>query len=276
MEDIKYKFYPSLLDSLDWAEKTGNEQQLLDQMNRVRPKEKKDLERMGRGTALNEVIDKLLKRNGITVDNDNNYMEWANDFSYRFPKMHCDKIAKSLKGSKVQLWTNYYQDNVLFGGYIDYLKDTSVIDLKLSLSYQKGNFEDKAQALIYPLGLSEEGHDISQFVYFITDGIKTAQYEVYPFDINEAQKKLSIKIKKMVDFVEANRDKITDKKIFAEDMEYQQVDFDTPFPFGKNKDTIVGRFSTKQLIWWTDKFQQDKYPNGFKRGFIDFAKTKIH
>lgn len=112
-------------------------------------------------------------------------------------------------------------------GFIDEMRMDIVYDIKTTSRYEFGKYNEYNQRYIYPYCLIESGYidDIRQFeftAYQLKGGTKTQplitgiQYkEVY--DYNHEQAKIHIRnvCERFIEFIEANRELITDKNIFT-------------------------------------------------------------
>lgn len=243
----KYQFYATLLDGfqsyLD-AEKNwelfygGSEdpkysveeyeamqrQELIDRINRV-PFES---EAADRGTAFNEVVDCLilgrnteredmeivsLKEEGIIR------VQFRNNV-FDYPISLCREFAEYFKGAVPQvrtegvLQTKY--GSVLLYGYIDELMPLSVHDIKTTSRYNAFKFRDHWQHIVYPYCLHQEGSKITLFEYNVVKWGKVNETftEPYNFKLNRDTERLLLHCESFIEFLENNRDMITDKKIF--------------------------------------------------------------
>ncbi len=98
-------------------------------------------------------------------------------------------------------------------GYADELMPFSCHDIKTTKNYHAGNFKEHWQHLVYPFCLQKMGMDISHFEYNITN-FKETFSEVYVFEPSRDIPKLRDICEHFIQFLEANRDVITDEKVF--------------------------------------------------------------
>ena len=154
-------------------------------------------------------------------------------FSFYFDKDFCKSIAEYFKGSLSQVFTSATIDTefgeVELYGYIDELRENKVFDLKTTSRYEFGKYSKYWQRHIYPYTLIESGActEINSFeftAYVLRGGtsrtplITGVQYaEVYQY--NHEQSKILLKniCERFCQFLEDNRDLITNKKIFNEE-----------------------------------------------------------
>lgn len=154
-------------------------------------------------------------------------------FSFYFDKDFCKSIAEYFKGSLSQVFTSATIETefgeVELYGYIDELRENKVFDLKTTSRYEFGKYSKYWQRHIYPYTLIESGActEINSFeftAYALKGGtsrtplITGVQYaEVYQY--NHEQSKILLKniCERFCQFLEDNRDLITNKKIFNEE-----------------------------------------------------------
>lgn len=193
--------YPTLLDSFYWYKRLGGDKfsELIDKINKV----KKPMP-----TAAKKGVD--------FEDCINNCLNGQKDYKEFNPAL-IDKIVYKLQHSLKQqeyiegvIETRY--GDVKMYGFVDYSYVDKYIDLKTTSSFRPGKFAINYQHKAYPLINQLNGGKVSEFVYLVTDftNIYTDQYvhnqrmvEQLIFDTTE-----------FIEFLEANRGLITDKKIF--------------------------------------------------------------
>jgi len=246
MENPKYNFYATLLDSFDgyihsdktyqayWGfaenpsiteEEFHLEQRknLIDKINRV-PFE--TTEAIEKGNAFEEVINSIIKKQNSEKMTLKSYPAtneiWVQNKEYLFKfKMDlCIEIANYLSGAICQVYTEAIIEtkygNVKLFGFIDYLLPFFGADLK-TISSKKGysafKFKSNWQNLVYPYCLNKNGIFINQFEYVATDFENTFSEEYY-YNPEIDDRKLVNQCELIIDFLEENREQITDKKIF--------------------------------------------------------------
>ncbi len=250
MEHVNYRFYATLLDAYQnyidsdiiwskywgWSENPPHTceeyrekqfQSLIDRINRVSI----DSEAADKGTAFNEVIDcMVLHKNSKTMKIVRTYDDegkiWGikatyNDRTFYFPIELIRWYANYYNGSLPQIFiqsvlpTMY--GNVLLYGYIDYLKPFSVHDLKTTRQYSVGNYKRHWQHIVYPYALIQNGCNVIDFEYNISEIGKTyfRNYtESYTFRPERDIPILTQQCENLIRFIEDNRSLIKDKKIF--------------------------------------------------------------
>jgi hypothetical protein len=208
---------------------------LIDKINRV-PMKWEDSEKADRGTAFNEIVDCMIlncKSAKMEISrlcdiNDNTLVTGLeanyNNRKFSFPIEICREFARYFKGATPQVYceailpTQY--GNVLLYGYIDELMPTSVHDIKVTGSYEAWKFKDKWQRVVYPYCISENGSNITDFEYNvlqITENKGGTFYETkteYYNYTEQDKERLTAVCEQLIEFLEENKEMITDKKIF--------------------------------------------------------------
>lgn len=225
------------------------EQALLDLINRV---QREPNEAADRGTAFNEIIDCILAgRNTLREDmsiqsvfvdfNGTIYtqnteiparaieaiMAQINGFTFVFEKAFCKRIAKYFKGCLCQSYVSAdmqtrYGDVLLYG-YADYIGTLKVADLKTTSKYHWGKYEHGWQRYVYPYCIEESGDmRVIDFAYEVCvlenkkgviSGKSYRESYLYVHEIDK--KKLQEMCERFIEWLELNRSKITDAKIFG-------------------------------------------------------------
>ncbi len=242
--EVQYNFYATLLDTFQnylssseiyqqyygfsedpkLTEEEFEQEQfqgLIDRINRV-PFES---EQADKGTAFNEVVDCIIENRkskdwAIISDVENNTINVKNDVrNFDFDLNLSVEIAKYLKGAVTQyrteaiLPTQY--GNVKLYGYIDQLMPFKVVDLKTTSRYSAFKYRNNWQHKVYPYCLIQNGTEITQFEYVITD-FKKVYTEIYNYDTEKDLMALKNHCEQFIEFLNEHRELITDKKIFNE------------------------------------------------------------
>lgn len=245
-----YRFYATLLDAFEgylhsdriyeecWGfsdnpGKTPEEfeaeqfRSLLGRINRV----PLDSEAADRGTVFNEIIDCLIlgkrsEKMEIASDRDAgtitaNY----NRRTFTFPIALCREFSDYFAGATPQVLTEAILPtrcgDVLLYGYIDELLPLSVHDIKTTSRYSVGKFRHNWQHRIYSYCLIENGNPVFDFEYNVAvfpkypSGRIETFTEAYRFDPKTDIPCLTEHCERFIEFLEANRHKITDTKIFG-------------------------------------------------------------
>lgn len=245
---VKYNVYATLLDGFQdylnssdvyneyWGfsenpSKTQEEfeaeqyQGLLDRINRV----PFDSEAADKGTAFNEVVDCIIdgrtsEKMDIASNSESNTITVLfNGRTFVFPLRQTAEYARGkFKGALTQVYTQgilptKYGDVMLYG-YIDELMPFSVHDIKTTGKYRTGKFRRHWQKVVYPYCLNTEGNNVTDFVYNVVVWGYMGSFdtfdEPYTYVPERDIKLLTDHVESLIEFIEANRDKITDQKIF--------------------------------------------------------------
>ncbi len=250
---LKYRFYATLLDTFQsylssdviWQKYWGNSSKedaptaeefekrclsdLLDRINRV-PFES---EAADRGTCFNEIVDCLIlnrntERADMTISAEKDARTITAVFrekAYIFPMAICQEFAQYYRGAIPQVFCSgvlptKYGDVELYG-YIDELMPFGIHDIKTTGSYSVGDFRSHWQHHVYPYCMEQAGNKIDHFEYNICEmkptkaGMICRSFtEYYPYLPEQTRALLTCHCEGLIEFIEANRDKITDKKIF--------------------------------------------------------------
>lgn len=216
------------------------ERELLDAVNRV-PRE--PIEAADKGTCFNEVIDCLISRRkceyeGMTVRSgwmgeESVITAELNGFTFHFNTALCKEVAEILKGAISQhrceatIDTRYGE--VELYGYIDEIVEDAVVDIKTTSRYDFGKFGKGWQRHIYPYCLVASGQmkEVAGFEFLVVvwkggtsrTPVLSGMIEGEWYDYHHDQSEVAIRqiCERFIEWLEAHRDQITDKKIFAED-----------------------------------------------------------
>ena len=292
MQQPKYRFYPTLLDSFlnykdsdsIWDKYYGvsenpsvsaeefhdqKRKDLLDSINRI---EHEPSEAAAKGTCLNEIVDRIINKQTQTdskvkvktirkredlldifkldgtkdaecIELRKEYFERidlpaiyasVDGFEFFFDVVFCQEIANYYKGCLCQYRTNAILPTSYGGvelyGYIDYLREKTIFDLKTTKNYSFGNYAKYNQRHAYPYCMEESGmmsevRDFEFTVYQLSGGtmrnpIITGKQnrEVYTYSRNQSIEVLTQNCERLIDFVQDNIEEIdfSRTKIFKE------------------------------------------------------------
>lgn len=220
-------------------------QSLIDRINRV-PFES---EAADKGTAFNEVIDCIIENRQsdkiqvkreyfkkvygdviggygdrwaevVTTNKIKNLIVTYNNREFSFPYKLTIEISNQLKGALTQqhvegiLETKY--GNVLLYGYLDQLMPFRIVDLKTTKQYKAFKYRKNWQHKVYPFCLNQNNVFINEFEYKITD-FRKVYSEIYMCDKEKDLTALKNHCEAFIEFLEANKHLITDRKIFAQE-----------------------------------------------------------
>ena len=229
-----YQKYWGFADEPEFSEEEFEQKQflsLIDRINRV----PFDSEPADQGTAFNEIVDCIiLKRKSTKMEVESIKQDSAivafkailNEREFIFPAALCFEFANYYKGAVPQVRTEAVlptkYGNVLLYGYIDELMPLSVCDLKTTKNYTVGDFKNHWQHIVYPYCLNQNGNSVFDFEYNIAviNRLKsgavnyTTHTEYYAFNPITDTQRLTAHVEGLIEFLEANKHLITDRKIF--------------------------------------------------------------
>lgn len=250
MSGVKYQFYATILDTFQgwlsssevyqdyWGfsedpSKTEEDfekeqfQSLIDRINRV-PMKWEDSEAADKGTAFNEIVDCLIagrKSDKMELRSNKETGIIQADYNKRqfiFPLSLCREFADYFNFATSQVYTEAvlptkYGDVLLYG-HIDELLPESCHDIKTTGKYKAGKFRNNWQHIVYPYCLNESGNHVFEFEYNVAmfsgkDSYSTFT-EYYRYSPARDKARLIGICERLIEFLEANRNLITDKKIF--------------------------------------------------------------
>lgn len=219
-----------------------NEQELLDYINKV---PMPPIEAADKGTVFNEIVDRILlhtkdgredvkiKSGKVLIDGDEAPVVFGEmeGFSFTFDLQLCMNIAKELQGAIPQYHTEAILPTkygpVLLHGYIDYVLNDIVVDLKTTKNYTFPKFDSGWQKDVYPYCLIESGvmENVSEFDYIVvlwkdlvgkpTSG--SIYLEPYTYNHVKATARLKEICEWLIEWVEINRERITNKVFLGEE-----------------------------------------------------------
>ena len=223
-------------------------QSLIDSINRV----PFSSEAADKGTAFNEIIDCYVQGvphvpteaspYEIIGDKETNTIQVTfpeKDISpmrnFLFDRNWCIEEAQYFAGACSQVFVRailptQYGDVELYG-YIDELIKDVVYDIKTTKSYQWGKYEHGWQRHVYPYCLIASGQmeSIAGFEYTayqmkggtsrtpLISGERHPEY--YTYNHEQTVKRLTNHVERFIEFLEVNKELITDKKIFGGEKE---------------------------------------------------------
>lgn len=220
-------------------------QSLIDAINRVPFAS----EAADKGTAFNALVDMVIHNEShipserapysIIGDKETNIVQvtfpetdLAPMRNFLFDRRWVIEQAKYFDGAVSQLYVSAnlptrYGDVELYG-FIDELKRDVVYDIKTTGNYSFGKYEHGWQRHVYPYCLIASGQmeSVSAFEYtaYVLKGgtsrtplISGTRYpEYYTYNHEQSVKLLTAHVERFIEFLEANKELITDKKIFGQ------------------------------------------------------------
>lgn len=203
---MDFRFSPSLLDQFNnhlLGKWNKTEQDVIDSINRVPFKAS---EAMAKGTCFHTLTDgrELPKLNRKTKTYDVEI--------WKFKKDVVEEIRNNRTDGKSEVYVERTmeigEDRVLLYGYIDTMKGQTSIDVKTTSRYRgPGSFYSSLQWRTYNYCAGTE-----KFQYIVTD-FRHVYYEDYT-QSKEAEDYLRSIVSQFIDFIKANRDKITHERVF--------------------------------------------------------------
>lgn len=154
-----------------------------------------------------------------------------NGWDFYYDSFLCRNVARYFKGCIPQytcsaILPTIYGDVELYG-HVDYINTNKIHDLKTTKNYTFGNYEKYWQRHVYPYCLIESGEmqEVTEFEFTVVKWrelknkpISGEMYkEAYTYSHEASSKALKAVCESFIEWLEANRHRITDKKIFAEE-----------------------------------------------------------
>jgi hypothetical protein len=235
--DVIYQKYWGWSENPPHTEEEFRELQFRELINRIN-RVPFDSEKADRGTVFNEIIDCMVenrKSDTVSIEkikNDSGQLIALcgsyNNRVFTFPISLCREFAEYFKGALTQqrveaVLPTLYGD-VLVYGIIDELMPASIHDIKTTESYSAFKFRNNFQHLVYPYCLMQNGSDVRLFEYNVVEfnkntGCPAGTFtETYVFNPGRDIPILTEHCEHFIQFLEENRNRITDKKIFADDL----------------------------------------------------------
>lgn len=206
--------YPTLIDSFIWYKKIPSPdkfQELIDKINRVKPKEFPILAKKGIQfeDCVNGILDQkqIKKVNGVYISKD-----------FEFDSVIVDKISNKLinhtkKQEYIQCIIDSKIGKIKLYGFVDYSYPESYVDLKTTSNYSYGKFKSNSQHKCYSLISKQNGKEIKYFKYLITN---FEHVFVEKYNSNSAlHDEFLEEVYQFNDFLHEHKHLITDNKIFT-------------------------------------------------------------
>lgn len=216
------------------------EQELLDAVNRV-PHD--PIEAADKGTCFNEIVDCIAANipcghEGMQLVSDRKagtVTACLHGFTFVFDLKMCLDAASYFRGAVSQHFCDAVMETryglVELYGFADEIVRDRVYDIKTTSSYAFGKFERKWQRHVYPWCLIESGEmdSVSMFEYTVFQLGKGTlitgkmYMEQYTYSHDSTTELLRSHVEHFVEWLEMNRMRITDRKIFNMPAEGQQA-----------------------------------------------------
>jgi hypothetical protein len=209
-----YFIYPTLLDAFQYYldNPDSEKQEMIDRVNRVPFVN----EAADKGTAFNELVDKIISGIEITGDEMQYLFErpdrkWIFTFKCSILKQFVERLNGSVPQIYLSSELNTKYGPVLLYGYADEIKGDTIYDIKTTSRYEFPKFLKNWQHRAY-LHAQHESY-IDRFQYLVTDfnSVFTEDYTYLPKYENE----LVLICERLIEFIESNKELITDQKIFG-------------------------------------------------------------
>jgi hypothetical protein len=208
----KYNLWATLFDSFAYYEKSEKDtafEELLGSINRTGTVG--DAAR--KGTLFNEIVDSDKPLDFIGDIYEGNLMKDGFDIPVAIIENFRNKFNGALRQIYVESFIDVSGSNVMLYGYVDEIIMEIAFDIKTTSKYEFPKYIHTYQKDIYPYCLNKEGNKIELFEYTITD-FKNIYVEQYPYNEQKSTNRISEQAYKIIDFIETNRDLITNQKIF--------------------------------------------------------------
>jgi hypothetical protein len=195
MPEIKFKVYPTLLNSYQKYLNEPTEvakQELINRINRVNDYDLETLNRFKKGTSFEDAV---LKNHQHEFDH-SKVLELRSMLPERY-------ISQKL--------IKFTHKNIQFYGYADVVGDHKIIDIKTTSKYKSNKYVDNFQNL-YLYGLKDMGFTEMEYLIFDFEKIHVEKYALKTFDFEH----MLSKMEDFATFLDINRGLIRDKKIFIE------------------------------------------------------------
>jgi hypothetical protein len=233
MKKPSYKIYPTLLDSYNRyligpqymsddgpTEEEIDAKSLEELINKINRVPYLPTEPQARGTSFESCVNALLDSTDIEIKADKKDNRLYSFEGFEFPKELTDKVVRELTGystrsERISALISTPAGYVELYGVMDYSFPSVQVDLKTTKKYDFLKYKDNTQHKTYPFIAKENGIHVDNFCYLVTD-FKDVYAEHYTYS-PAFRDELIENICRFIDFIEINREIITDKKIFALD-----------------------------------------------------------
>ena len=190
MDTFKYRLYPTLLNLFDRYQKGYvNDNELIDRINRLPVPQ---TEAQAKGSSFEEAV-----------------IKGTNEELYDAVILSKVRALLPRPMLKTQVYCEYQLNDVLLYGYVDVIGKMLAVDIKTTKRYAPDCYAQSHQNFYLP-ALKSKG--IRTLRYVITDF-----QEVYQEDYDQSVdfSFQEMQIKSFCDFIEENRKRITDRRIFS-------------------------------------------------------------
>ena len=190
LDTFKYRLYPTLLNLFDRYQKGYiNDNELIDRINRLPVPQ---TEAQAKGSSFEEAV-----------------IKGTNEELYDAAILSKVRALLPRPMLKTQVYCEYQLDDVLLYGYVDVIGKMLAVDIKTTKKYVPGCYGQSHQNFYLP-ALKSKG--IRTLRYVITDFQEVYQED---YDQNVDFSFQEMQIKSFCNFIEENRKRITDRRIFG-------------------------------------------------------------
>ncbi len=209
----KYAIYATMLDAFAWYKKSeadGALEEFLGKVNRV-PFEKTDA--ILRGMAFEDLVDDSL-RLGIPEGLPDPLTVHDTKCSLDILRTFRDRLLGAVRQVYVEsILPTRFGPVKVYGKVDEILRDTA-FDIKTTGKYEFPKYLRNWQHPVYLEALQKEG--VRRFVYLATD-FREVYEEEYSYNSADTDRLIS-ELGHLVETLEAQRERITDRKVFCQDL----------------------------------------------------------
>lgn len=207
-----YLFYPTILDGFVYYLNSDTDyayKNMLDRLNRV----PFTSEAASKGTAFNDVVDFCIANYG-SIHFEEDTIRYK---GFDFKKSMVKEFVKRLPGAEPQYRCEGFLQTsrgmVQLYGYVDEIYRDCVVDIKTTANYSFPHYLNNLQHIVYPFCLRQQDINCDRFKYMVTD-FSNYYEEEYIYDAEKDVPRLIDITEQLIDFIEMNSDRITDRKLF--------------------------------------------------------------
>lgn len=195
---VKYRFYPSLLDEFGrFLAGKVTKQNLLNRLNRIRDFDEETFQRMQRGIRFENAVLKNTRH----------------DFK---PQIIKEVKAMLPKDFSSQFSVSFIFKDIQVYGFADVVGERRIIDLKTTANYTPQKYQSGFQNL-YLYALKDYGAETMEYIVYDFERIHHLVYKIEEMDFQPYfDNMLAFR-----EFLEENRNEITDQKVFVKPKENQ-------------------------------------------------------
>ncbi len=205
-----YNIYPTLLDAFAWYKRSEDEgalQEFLDKVNRVRTP---PTDAMLRGIAFERLVDDLAI-SGDRLDEDTEVQVHDVDCPGFIPNAFANRLRGAVRQVDVETVVETEHGPVRLYGKMDEILADHGYDIKTTSKYEFPKYLHHFQHPLYLEALKPSG--INRFTYLVTD-FRDIYEESYNWT-QAGRDSLIGEVAHLVEFLERNRARITDRKVFG-------------------------------------------------------------